>query len=652
MFARLQNVFANDYEPNITVTAPTNSIDQLLVIKNPSAMGYGMRPPHAHPDIIEKIAPPTKREALEQWNQLPATSIQPQRFPGYDDVLSMALTPSVNLPRPNSDSLYHRHISSPFPTDVKQGGTIHAVMKEVRPLPANTPRSVSRVEYIQGAIKKYDICNEYPDSALPPFSLRCLQQIFLSMGGQEKGTMYPTESNLTFYNMKGSVGAVRQYIQTLVTKRGDHAMKMLLGITSDDLVTRTPYIQGVEVFWFLPMPGVLKQGGFIPISGFLKRTIESKIVNMDEDKTQPFSTCIVQLTDVRTPEDFKTTFQVAFHDGFILTVNQPAHDKHTFTRGDADEPGLLQCIGYQRPITYTSEHPCSFHKASPNIMKIYTEDTGNHMKMRPLNTTAQKVLTPVHFSLTCERIAPFLSFEVNDSGEFQELRNPDIFSQFCTFTNLTPFHRTDDRSKVPGKKGFVRLHSSSCLSLRNIAFQSWRTMTFAVRFTTMPVKATFFHITSGSGPSCSMVATPAGNGQMKMHMEYRGLDGVHRQMAIPEWRFSLNAWFLFTIGNIGSGFQMKAQWLDAIPSGSGPSKTIDLTSGIRYVFYETQETANPYQTECDIVFGVNQGTSIYEDNHFHYDIAWVHFFEHVASDGDLKRDASCDWVYTPFPSRV
>ena len=66
MFARLQNVFANEYQPNITVTPSTSSIDQLLAIKNPSAMGYGMRPPHAHPDIIEKVdPPPTKREALE-----------------------------------------------------------------------------------------------------------------------------------------------------------------------------------------------------------------------------------------------------------------------------------------------------------------------------------------------------------------------------------------------------------------------------------------------------------------------------------------------------------------------------------------------------------------------------------------------------------
>jgi hypothetical protein len=286
-------------------------------------------------------------------------------------------------------------------------------------------------------------------------------------------------------------------------------------------------------------------------------------------------------------------------------------------------------------------------------MKIYTEDTGNNMKMRPLNAIAQKILTPVHFSLTCERMAPFLTFEVNDSGEFQELRNPDIFSQFCTYTNLTPFHRTDDRSKVPGKKGFVRLNSSSCLSLRNIAFQSWRTMTFAVRFTTMPVKATFFHI--ASGPSCSMVAIPAGNGQMKMQMEYRGLDGIQRQ-TVPEWRFGLNAWFLFTITNIGSGFQMKAQSiaqsiaqrLDAVPSGG---TTIDLTSGIRYLFYDTQETANPEQVvSCDITFGLHP-ESKYVDSHFYYDIAWVHFFEHAVSDGDLKRDASCDWVYTPFPSK-
>jgi hypothetical protein len=378
------------------------------------------------------------------------------------------------------------------------------------------------------------------------------------------------------------------------------------------------------------------------------------MITMEKDKTEtPWSGYVVQLTDVRTPEDFKTTFQVIFQDGFIITVNQPSHDKHTFTRGETDEPGLLQCIGHQRPTTYTSEHPCTFHKAFPNIMKIYTEDTGNNMKMRPLNAIAQKILTPVHFSLTCERMAPFLTFEVNDSGEFQEIRNPDMFSQFCTYTNLTPFHRTDDRSKVPGKKGFVRLNSSSCLSLRNIAFQSWRTMTFAVRFTTMPVKATFFHI--ASGPSCSMVAIPAGNGQMKMQMEYRGLDGIQRQ-TVPEWRFGLNAWFLFTITNIGSGFQMKAQSiaqsiaqrLDAVPSGG---TTIDLTSGIRYLFYDTQETANPEQVvSCDITFGLHP-ESKYVDSHFYYDIAWVHFFEHAVSDGDLKRDASCDWVYTPFPSK-
>jgi hypothetical protein len=285
-------------------------------------------------------------------------------------------------------------------------------------------------------------------------------------------------------------------------------------------------------------------------------------------------------------------------------------------------------------------------------MKIYTEHTGNNIiKMRPLDTTAQKVLTPAYLSLTCEKTAPFLTFEVNGSGEFQELRHPDIFSQFCTCTNLTPFHRTDDRSKVPGKKGFIRFNSSSCLSLRNIAFQSWRTMTFAVRFTTMPVKATFFHITSGSGPYCSMVAIPSGNGQMKMQFEYRGLDGIHRQMAVPEWRFDLNVWFLFTVINIGSGFQIKAQWLDAVPSGNG-DKTIDLTSGIRYTFYDTQETANPEQViQCDISFGLNPGSSMYMDSHFYYDIAWVHFFDHIASDGDMKRDASCDWIYTPFPSK-
>lgn len=630
--------------------------------------------------------------------QLPVACIKKQiRAAGCGDggTLALALSSATptnyieNLPSSDALKIYNRHVSPPFNTDIFTLGktTVDAILREVTTLAGNMQQpatsaigAASRDLCIQrGALQKYDICNEYSDSASPPFLLECVQKIFLSMGGHGRGTMYPNTSNLTFYNAKGSLGAVRQYVQTLINQTQStvytvqrDAMMQLLGITPDELIKRIPYTQGIEVFWFVPTPGVpLKTGNMKPVGGFLKRTIESKIVNLQEGPSRVSQLngggygCMVQLTDVRTPENFKTTFQVTVDDGFFIAVNQPADiDKKAFTRVAADEPGLFQNVRLQGPTLYTSEQPCTFYSTSPNIMKIYFEDAGggwNALKIRPLNSVAQTMLTPAHFSLTCEKTAPFLTFEVNRfSSEFEELRNPGIFSQFCKFVNLTPFNRTDDRSKVPGKKGFVRLNSaSSSMALREIAFQSWKTMTFAVRFNTMPVKATFFSMAAEgawTGIYCCMVATPAGNGQIKMHFEHRQPRSPNQNTPVSEWLFSLNSWFLFTVVNTESGLNFRAQWLDTVAQSgnTGAPILINLTNG--YTFYRANATSKPApgqpQEMCHIGFGTNDNYEWmpnYVDTNFNYDIAWVHYFDYAATDADIKKDAACEWMYTQFP---
>jgi hypothetical protein len=454
-------------------------------------------------------------------------------------------------------------------------------------------------------------------------------------------------------------------------------MIKLLGITPDKLIRRVPYIQGVEVFWFVPRPGVpLKMGGYMPISGFLRRTIETNIVNLEPGPSRVSQlnggafACMVQLTDVRSPNDFKTTFQVNVDDGFFISVNQPADiDKKVFTRIGADDPGLFQNIGLQGPTTYTSTQPCSFYSTTPNMMKIYFEDAGggwNALKVRPLNGTAQQTLIPSHFSLTCEKNAPFLNFEVDpQSSEFCELRNPDIFSQFCIFRELDVKNRTDDQNVTPGKRGFVKVNSSrSCISLRNIAFQSWKTMTFAVRFTTMPVKATFFSMASGRpgpGPYCCMVALPNGNGTIRMQMEYRGLDGQSQSVAISEWSFSINQWYHFIILNTGTGLTFLAPQLtnQSQKGDFGRERSINLTNGRANTFYGYNATWSPAPGQgyeaCDVAFGtaIYQGwAAMYNDTVFNYDIAWVHFFDKEITRDDVTRDANSDWIYTQFPKKL
>lgn len=618
---------------------------------------------------------------------------------GDGGALSIALSSAAptnyieNLPSSDAVKIYNRHVSPPFNTEIFRQGrtTTDAVLKEVRGLVSNMKQpadsaigAASRDLCIRrGAIKDYDICNEFADDASPPFMLECVQKIFLSLGGTGNGSMFPTNDNINFYNAKGNLGAVRQYVQSIVenTKSTNYntqrdAMVQLLGITPDQLITRAPYTQGVEAFWFVLAPGIpLKSGDFMPIRGFLRRTIETNIVSLEAGPSRVSQLngnafgCMIQLTDVRTPTDFKTTFQVTVDDGFFIAVNEPANiDKKVFTRVGADEPGLFQNIGLQGPTTYTSTQPCTFYTSSPNMVKIYFEDAGggwNAFKMRPLNPTAQQALVPSHFSLTCERAAPFLTFEVDrTSSEFCELRNPDIFSQFCYFIYLSAQNRTDDRLTAPGKKGFIKMNSaSSCVSLRNIAFQSWKSMTCAVRFTTMPVKATFFSMASGqpgSGPYCCMVAIPNGNGTLRMQMEHRGLDGKVQTTAIPEWGFSINQWYFFTIINNGSGLTFRAQTMAGAQGGNGGvSKQIDLASGRADTFYGYNATWSPTPGQafeaCDVGFGTSlyQGwSSMYNDTVFHYDIAWVHFFDYVIRDPDIKRDATCDWVYTAFPKKL
>ena len=167
--------------------------------------------------------------------QLPVACIKKQiRSAGCGDggALSIALSSASptnyieNLPSSDAVKIYNRHVSPPFNTEIFVQGrtTTNAIINEVRGLAGNMEQpptsaigAAARDLCIrQGAFKQYDICNEYSDDAAPPFLLQCVQKIFLQKGGTGSGTMYPTSANLTFYNSKGTLGAVRQYVQGIV----------------------------------------------------------------------------------------------------------------------------------------------------------------------------------------------------------------------------------------------------------------------------------------------------------------------------------------------------------------------------------------------------------------------------------------------------
>jgi hypothetical protein len=71
--------------------------------------------------------------------------------------------------------------------------------------------------FVQGALSDYDSCSEIQDNDTPPFTLDCLQKVFLRSGGQKAGAAYPNASTMNKWNSFGKWSAVKAFIQTLYT---------------------------------------------------------------------------------------------------------------------------------------------------------------------------------------------------------------------------------------------------------------------------------------------------------------------------------------------------------------------------------------------------------------------------------------------------
>ena len=379
-------------------------------------------------------------------------------------------------------SIYNRVANPTLNMQLFTGGqtTVNAVLQEVRALSANTSQGANTALgaaardlcLTRGAINGYDSCQELTDSSSGPYDLACLQKFFLTAGGSQRGSSYPSPSNLALYNNMGSIGAIKQYWQGLLKqmKGGDGfvdyktqsiAMHKMLGIIPEDKIVRTPYKQGVEVFWFVPQ--VMNPG---MVNGFLRRTIEPNIVQFRAGPSMVPQIgglaygCMLQLTDLRAPSDFSLQFQVNVDDGFWVAVHQPAAiDEKALSQPGVtiDEPGFFENLGLQGPTTYRSRSCTPFHKNSPNIMKLYHQDAGGgwaSFMFSASGCSGTPALDQMYLSLTCEARAPFLTFEISSRSRFEELRNPGIFNQFIGLTGLDIHTRTDERSSVPGKKSF------------------------------------------------------------------------------------------------------------------------------------------------------------------------------------------------------
>lgn len=107
--------------------------------------------------------------------------------------------------------------------------------------------------YNKGEMDTYDFCSEINDNTNGPFTLDCLQKLFMRMGGQTTGRKYPTASTLTNWNALGTWKGVKAAIQRLLndTRSGDrntqeNAMLDFYGIIMQNKKTTLNPIKIIE----------------------------------------------------------------------------------------------------------------------------------------------------------------------------------------------------------------------------------------------------------------------------------------------------------------------------------------------------------------------------------------------------------------------
>ena len=587
-----------------------------------------------------------------------------------------------NIRNGDAVKIYNRVANPPLNLDVFSQGatTVDVVLQEAQrlagnaKLPSNTATGAAARDLClqKGAINGYNFCLDLPDTTPSPFDMGCLQQIFRKMGGQPTGTAYPNTSTINTYNSMGTLGAVKQYIGTLIQSMNSTdyttqrtAMIQFLGISPERLIARTPYQQGVEVIWMVARAGYPNQ-----VSAILKRTIETDIVQFAPGSTgvipQLASTApglsqfvsMVQLFDVRAPADFTTKFSITIDDGFFVAVNQPANiATSAFNTLYVDQTGLFANLSIQGPTNYISGSCSNYFAATPNITKLYYSDAGGGGHTFQMTTTAcsgPSSFTPPYYSLTLEPRAPFLNFEVlQDGGTFDDTRNPGMFNNLISQGGLEFHNRPEERNSVPGNKGFIRLtNNSSILNLTNIAYQAWGTCTFAFRIQSMPIKDSLFTFWVFN-KLCAFYLVPVNGSTAQIRVQTNMTPDNTMYDGPTNFNIQLGTWYYMQIAQRSDGFDVSCDSINnIIKNGNYTTQNTKITNSGSITTTNNYGLYAPGQYNCNVAIGGKAGGLNFANSSFQFDLAWMHFFDYYINTADVIKDCKTSWQFTQFPDSL
>jgi hypothetical protein len=573
----------------------------------------------------------------------------------YDnDIISLALSEkNINNNNFNSNEKLKQLSSNQLNNNTLINGNltaVYALNENISYSPkyysqiGQTPRKNTNNIYSQ----KYDFSLDLKDTETGPYDLASLQGLFLLEGGSQNGYKFPQKSNKIFWDSMPNISSVKYFIKSLKnnTKNTDYTIQRqayldFLGIKPETLISRVPRVNKIEVFWF----SILSGNTF-----FLKRTLNDDIPYFQQQLSY------LAVMDVRPTAELQSQFNILTNNDFWISVNQPQQfDKYIDKYPNRDLPGYFAKNNINETSIIHSNSFTNFSSIFPNIMKVFTNNfkSGNSL----LLDYSSKELNKQNYSLTCELNAPFLNFEINsDIPELEETRNPFTFSQFLVKSGLQFHTHNEEKEYVPGKKAFVRLNNrNSSIILNNILFQSWKTMTVAIRIQTRATgndaKDTIFSFVYGKY-FLVVYVTPEGSNSaslwVKTNISSNGKETITKLNSVLE----VGKWCLFTANNMGNGISISCDPIYSLIKNGGSRILHYFQSNISEYFttyINNSVSIITVGTKSINNFNLEQWKGFYSTNALNYDIAWIHFFDCNITENEIKRECLCNWIYTQYP---
>lgn len=582
------------------------------------------------------------------------------------DVLSLALSDesskinNVNkINTPTLENKYNQLSSKQIDRNILLNGDItkNYILNENKQQSYNPPKYYSGIgnlprNFIMGDMGKlhdYNFCLDLNDTDSGPYELSSIQNLFLLEGGSENGFKFPQKHNKLFWDCMPNIGYIKSYIKSLKnnTKNIDitiqrQAMLDFLGISPEALIKRSPRINKIEVFWFSSTGS--------HITALFKRTFEDDIPYFNNK----FG--FLAMMDIRPVNEIQTKFNILSNNDFWVTINQPQQfDKYIEKYPNKDIPGYFSKNNIAGTTMCSSTSTTTLSNIFPNIMKVFSNNLngGDNLKLLFSN----KDINKTQYSITCELNAPFLNFEINsDIPEIEETRNPLLFSSLIIKTGLQFRTHSEEKEYVPGRKSFVRLNNrNSSIIINNILFQAWRTMTCAIRIQTRATgndaKDTIFSFVYGKY-YLVVYATPEGSNSatlwVKTNITPNGFDNISKLNS----KLEIGTWCLFTANNMGNGLSISCDPISYLINNNGYRSIFYFQSNIADYFtkyYNNSLSIITIGTKSIGNWNLEQWKGFYSTNALNYDIAWIHFFDTIVCENDIKRECMCNWIYTQYP---